>query len=179
MTVNDLLIRPLRWPDDSQPILALCTGFESDTVYDVIAQVDGFKLVERQLNQPLSKNYDLADELDTLPGFERVLVAEYQQHLVGLAAFRPERWNRRANLVHFYLDDKVRGQGIGRQLMLATLAEAQKMGMRALWLETQNVNYAAIQFYQKLDFKLCGLDTSLYDPSQLPGEIALYFAYLF
>ena len=49
-------------------------------------------------------------------------------------------------------------------------------GARCLWLETQNTNYPAIQFYQHVGFRLCGLDESLYDPAG-PGrnEIALFF----
>jgi hypothetical protein len=48
---------------------------------------------------------------------------------------------------------------------------------RCLWLETQNTNYPAIQFYHRAGFRICGLDESLYDP-QGPGrgEVAVYFA---
>lgn len=178
-SVNDLIIRPLRWPDDSRPILKIDTRFETHSVYDVLVQTDGFQLQERKLAEPLSKRYELDDELDTLPAFEQVLVVESAGKLVGLAGFKLERWNRRANLVHFYLDAECRGLGIGRALMQATLQAARNSGMRALWLETQNVNFAAIQFYRRMGFRLCGLDTSLYDPQLIPGEIALYFAYVF
>jgi ribosomal protein S18 acetylase RimI-like enzyme len=33
-----------------------------------------------------------------------------------------------------------------------------------LWLETQNVNYPAVQFYRRMGFRLCGLDETLYRP---------------
>ena len=55
----------------------------------------------------------------------------------------------------------------------------QATAARCLWLETQNVNYPAVQFYLKMGFRLCGLDETLYqpdDPQLLPGEMALYFA---
>ena len=54
---------------------------------------------------------------------------------------------------------------------------ARSAGARCLWVETQNVNYPAIQFYRQVGFQLCGLDESLYDPEG-PGrnEIALFFA---
>lgn len=46
-----------------------------------------------------------------------------------------------------------------------------------VWIETQNINYPAIQFYRKCGFTLCGLDENLYHPKG-PGanEIALFFA---
>jgi hypothetical protein len=41
------------------------------------------------------------------------------------------------------------------------------------------VNYPAVHFYLRMGFQLCGLDETLYrpsDPGLLPGEVALYFA---
>ena len=52
---------------------------------------------------------------------------------------------------------------------------------RCSWLETQNVNYPAAQFYRRLGFRLCGLDETLYRPGipgMLPGEVALYIQQL-
>lgn len=43
----------------------------------------------------------------------------------------------------------------------------QVTAARCLWLETQNVNYPAVQFYLRLGFELCGLDQTLYAPG--PG----------
>jgi ribosomal protein S18 acetylase RimI-like enzyme len=45
-----------------------------------------------------------------------------------------------------------------------------------VWLETQNTNYGAIQFYRRVGFQCCGLDLSLYDTDgPAAGEIALFF----
>jgi hypothetical protein len=45
-----------------------------------------------------------------------------------------------------------------------------------LWLETQNVNFPAIQFYTKLGFQFCGFDTTLYNNSETNlNEVAFYF----
>ena len=38
------------------------------------------------------------------------------------------------------------------------------------------MNYPAVQFYLASGFYLCGLDESFYDPIELPGEFALFFA---
>ena len=52
---------------------------------------------------------------------------------------------------------------------------AQRAGARCLWLETQNVNFSAVNFYLHAGFTLCGLDASLYDPDNLAqAELALF-----
>jgi ribosomal protein S18 acetylase RimI-like enzyme len=60
----------------------------------------------------------------------------------------------------------------------ALAAHAKAAGARCLWLETQNVNYPAIQFYLAHGFYLCGFDESFYDPVELPGEFAFFFSRL-
>lgn len=69
---------------------------------------------------------------------------------------------------------------MGRLLIQAMDERArQEPSIRCLWLETQNINYAAIQFYRRMGFRLCGLDETLYRPGVpglLPGEVAVYFA---
>ena len=77
--------------------------------------------------------------------------------------------------MHLYVDRRQRGRGVGRALLDEVVARARDAGMRALWLETQNVNVPAIRFYRRLGFRLAGLDDSLYDPADVPGEVALFF----
>jgi ribosomal protein S18 acetylase RimI-like enzyme len=103
-------------------------------------------------------------------------VAEIATTLVGVAALKVEAWNRRAVLEHLFIDAPYRGRGIGRTLIADVVRSAQERQARCLWLETQNVNYGAIQFYQRVGFRCCGLDTTLYDSDEpAPGETALFF----
>jgi ribosomal protein S18 acetylase RimI-like enzyme len=96
--------------------------------------------------------------------------------LVGIMALKFEAWNRRAVVWHFYMAPAYRGRGVGRALMDAAADEAQNRNVRCLWIETQNINYGAIQFYERVGFRWCGLDTSLYDPQRVaPEERALFF----
>src|SRR5262249_55920874 len=96
--------------------------------------------------------------------------------LVGFAAARHETWNRRVVVLHLYVAAGHRGRGIGRALIDHLDGFARTVGARCLWLETQNVNYPAIQFYRRLGFRLCGLDESFYDPAgPAAGEVALFF----
>lgn len=97
--------------------------------------------------------------------------------MVGFAATQYTGWNRRAVIWHLYVALDDRGRGVGTRLLSSVEAFARDAGARCLWLETQNVNHAAVRFYLRAGFTLCGLDMSLYDPQGPAGkEVALFFA---
>ncbi len=169
-------IRGLRWPDDRDALLTLDTSFTTDRIYRVVATERWFGLEDSVISPPFHKVYDLTDEVESLPQLDYVVVAELDTRLVGMAGLKFEAWNRRAVLWHLYLDPAYRQRGIGRALIDNVVAAAQEWQARCLWLETQNVNYAAIQFYRQLGFQWCGLDMALYDTEgPAVGEIALFF----
>jgi ribosomal protein S18 acetylase RimI-like enzyme len=169
-------VRSLSWPADRPALLALDTSFVTDRVYQVMHTNRSFTLNAVSVTPPLRKDYLFANEVDTLPAFDHVMVAKIDETLVGVAALKIEDWNRRAILVHFYLAPADRGHGVGRILMNHVTQIAQTQNVRCVWLETQNINYGAIQFYQRVGFQWCGLDTSLYDPhSNATQECALFF----
>ena len=88
-----------------------------------------------------------------------------------------ETWNRRAVLHHLYVTREVRRIGVGQALVTAAIGAARDRNARCVWIETQTVNYGAVQFYRRAGFEWCGLDTSLYDPSQVGfDEVALFFS---
>jgi len=87
-----------------------------------------------------------------------------------------EAWNRRAVLHHLYVTRAVRRIGLGHALVTAAIGAARDRNARCLWVETQTVNYGAVQFYRSMGFEWCGFDTSLYDPSAAGiAEVALFF----
>ncbi len=86
---------------------------------------------------------------------------------------RFEEWNRRAVIAHLYIDARARGQGIGTRLVQELRALAIEHGARQLFVETQNVNFPAVRFYERNGFTLVGLDTSLYEDA---SEMALFLA---
>jgi GNAT superfamily N-acetyltransferase len=158
-----LTLRSLRWPDDREALLALDTSFTTERVYQVVATAMSFVLHETTITPPLHKVYDLTAEVECFPELDHVLIAELDAHLAGVAALSYEASNRRAMLWHLYVGRVYRGRGIGRALIDAMVARAQHYQARCLWLETQDVNYGAIQFYQRAGFQCCGLDLSLDD----------------
>ena len=93
-----------------------------------------------------------------------------------MAALSYEAANRRAILWHLYVGPAYRRQGIGRALIDAMVVRAQHYQARCLWLETQDVNYGAIQFYRRVGFECCGLDLSLDDrEAAATQETAVFF----
>jgi ribosomal protein S18 acetylase RimI-like enzyme len=171
-----IVVRPVRSESDLAAIAQVDTSFSTDTIYRVAREALAFRLVPQQLEQPLVKVYSWSD----LTMHDGLMVACVRDEVVGAAEVLFEKWNSRARIEHLYVSSPHRGQGGGRALVQAIDARARaEPGIRCLWLETQNVNFPAVQFYLRAGFRLCGLDETLYrpgDPGVLPGEVALYFA---
>ena len=165
-------MRLAQLPDDEPGIRAIDTSFATDRVVRVAREGLGFRLSEEAVAPPVTKSYPL----DSLTESDRLFVAPRGSEIVGVAEVEIESWNRRAIVTHLYVSAPHRGRGVGRALIGALSERARRTDARCLWLETQNVNYPAVQFYRRLGFLLCGLDETLYDPVHLPGEIALFFA---
>jgi GNAT superfamily N-acetyltransferase len=156
---------------DTAALAALDTSFVATTEYRVVAEPLGFRLEEHAVPER-TKRYAPPQPGDA----ELVLVADDETRVVGVAALNLEAWNRRGRIEHLYVAAAARGRGIGRALVDRLASRAPGLGVRCLWAETQNVNPAAVAFYPRAGFALCGLDLSLYDPSEQPGEFALFFA---
>ena len=115
--------------------------------------------------------------VDQIPGHDWVSIAEHEHGVAGVAAVTIEAWNRRAVLHHLYVTREVRRSGVGRALVTAAIGAARDQNARCVWVETQTINYGAVQFYRSVDFEWCGVDTSLYDPNDAGvDEVALFFS---
>lgn len=170
-------IRALEWPSDRDAVLAIDTSVILDQVYRLKREGNSFTLEVVEQSPPKTKRYDLAGEEDSIAGAAWARVALHSGKIVGVATMNFAAWNRRARLEHLYVDKLVRGQGVGRRLVEAALAEAKAAEMRCLWVETQTINAPAVEFYQHLGFQWCGFDTSLYDSAYIvPSEEAIFFA---
>jgi ribosomal protein S18 acetylase RimI-like enzyme len=166
-------VRPAQWSRDAAGIQAIDTSFTTDRVYRFGRERGGFGFSLPLLTRaPLTKSYALP-EADPREG---AFVAEIDGAIVGFAQVEPPAWNGRAAVRHLYVSPPYRGQGVGKALLDALAGQARASGTRCLWVETQNVNYPAVQFYLAMGFYLSGLDESFYDPVELPGEFALFFA---
>jgi ribosomal protein S18 acetylase RimI-like enzyme len=172
------VLRRLRPPADIDALETLDTGFTTDRVLRVAHTGRLVELIEVEINPPVEKTYPRADFADDLALADWACVADDAAGIAGLAAIVLEAWNRRARLTHLYVASRARRKGLGRALVEAALTAARARGARCLWVETQSVNYAAVRFYERLGFRWCGFDSSLYDPEVVDArEVALYFAH--
>ena len=171
--VERIEIRPADVEHDAALIRSLDTSFETGTILDVEADARGFRLVEKTIEPPLSKAFDLG-RLDAAHEWERVWLALDGDQAVGVIATQHVMWNRRVIIWHLYVNTTHRARGIGRRLLDTALSAAREAGVRTAWLETTNLNLPGVQAYERLGFQLCGLDTSLYDATASEGEVALF-----
>ncbi len=176
--ISTLALRSFRYPQDADALAKLDTSFTTERIYRPVYGALSFQLREERVDPPLYKRYPLEVENPA----ERVVwdyavIAEEAGETVGFLAAQYTEWNRRVILWHLYVAPSHRRKGVGAKLLEAVEAYARSVRARCLWLETQNINYPAIQFYQRAGFAFCGFDSSLYDQSELEQEeIALFFA---
>ena len=64
------------------------------------------------------------------------------------------------------LNSVLEGQGIGSALMLTAIEEARRDEARKIWLTTTNDNLPAIGFYQRLGFRLTGVNAGAVDEAR-------------
>jgi len=172
-----IALRPLHWPDDRASLLGLDTSFTTDRVFHLQQTNHGFKLDEATAEPPIHKSYSLVDGVDLVPSHDWITIAEHNHGVAGVASMTIEAWNRRAVLHHLYVTREVRRIGLGHALVTAAIGAARDRNARCVWVETQTVNYGAVQFYRSMGFEWCGFDTSLYDPSDAGvDEVALFFS---
>jgi ribosomal protein S18 acetylase RimI-like enzyme len=172
-----IALRPLHWPDDRASLLGLDTSFTTDRVFRLEQTNHGFKLDATAVESPIHKSYSLVDDVDLIRSHDWVTIAEYNHAVAGVASMTIEAWNRRAVLHHLYVTREARRIGVGHALVTAAIGNARDRNARCVWVETQTVNYGAVQFYRSAGFEWCGFDTSLYDPSDAGvGEVALFFS---
>ncbi|MBX3064276.1 MAG: GNAT family N-acetyltransferase [Anaerolineae bacterium] len=85
------------------------------------------------------------------PACTTYLAAE-GDHLIGAAVLR---WDQHeAEIVYIAVAADRRGQGVGKQMIVALMAEARSRGMRAVLVGTANSSIGNIAFYQKCGFRM-------------------------
>ena len=122
--------------------------------------------------KPIEKSERIAS-LDIMRGV--VLCGILLMNINGMALAEPHVWNKSLWVHEFHVAASQRGRGVGRRLMDALVQEASCAGLRTIVCETQNTNAPAIHFYQRLGFRIEGVDLSYYSNDDHPdGEIALF-----
>jgi len=131
-------ISQARWPDDHATAEALFREYVGTLAEDISFQ-----------------NVD--DELAGLPGkYARptgvVLIAHEAEQAAGAVAYRMVEPGV-CEMKRLYVRPESRGGGLGRRLAEAVLAEARRIGYRAMRLDTLPSMAAARALYQTLGFR--------------------------
>lgn len=113
------------------------------------------------------EEYDFPDRLYQ-PHWEKAFAwgiiekEEGREELLACIETCPEEWSNRLMVTELWVHEDFRRQGIGHRLMAVAKEQAAKEHRRAVMLETQSCNTAAISFYEKEGFELIGFDSCCY-----------------
>ena len=89
----------------------------------------------------------------------RTYVAEQRRQIVGTYILKPNQPGSGAHVANaaFIVAARARGQGIGRAMAEHCLAEARRLGFRAMQFNfVISTNVAAIRLWEQLGFKIVG-----------------------
>lgn len=120
-----------------------------------------------RFENPLPESYVKAFEEINADKNNELIVAEMDGAIVGSLqiTFTPSisfQGGRRATVESVRVDEKYRGQGIGRELMLRAIERARETGCVAMQLTTNAERAEAHRFYENLGFKGTHLGMKLY-----------------
>jgi len=139
---------------------------------DLVAVRSLFQEYAESLNFDLDFQ-DFSQELETLPGKYSapkgsILVAKENGETLGCVAVRP-LGSEICEMKRLYVKPAHRGKKVGRELAMAIIEEAKRLGYKAMRLDTVEAMKEASALYWALGFQQ--IDAYYYNP--LPG--AMYF----
>ncbi len=169
-------LREAKFPDDTESIANLDISFTTDKIYAVSCDGDRIDLGVVALSAPITKRFPLDDLAKEDRPWELALVAIDDGRICGFIAAGYQDWNRRLTILHLYVDAPQRKRGIARLLLNRAEKYGRGRGALNMWLETSKLNLPGVRAYRRLGFKLCGVDTTLYEGTPAAGEAALFFA---
>ncbi|MDX1995124.1 MAG: GNAT family N-acetyltransferase [bacterium] len=95
--------------------------------------------------------------------------------MIGIAIAQSQAWNRTLNVWEFHVLPRLRGQGVGTQMMARLIEKAQAARLRVIELETSVSNIPAVRFYRKQGFTIESLDLSYYSNEDVErGDVAIF-----
>lgn len=139
---------------------------------EIIKGAQGYRvdMSRKSFDAPVShypEEYDFPDKLFQ-PHWERacawgiVDTGGGERKLLACIETCPEEWSNRLIVTELWVQQNLRRQGIGHRLMAIAKEQAVLEHRRAVILETQSCNMAAIQFYEQEGFQLIGFDSCCY-----------------
>ncbi|HEX6483811.1 MAG TPA: GNAT family N-acetyltransferase [Ktedonobacteraceae bacterium] len=181
--------------NDAQSLHELDNSFETDRIYSLRVHgqpgqgegdpgmadkpVWAFELVETTVEPSLYKDYckyenSLEDVEAKLGKIDGGYVAFADDEVAGVVLLNVEEWRRVARIEDLIVGRQFRRYGIGSLLLNCASDWARKQGCWAILLETQNVNYPAIQFYLRNGLEVWSIHRHFYPPGPVEHEVAVF-----
>ncbi|HBX68855.1 MAG TPA: hypothetical protein DEH25_05585 [Chloroflexi bacterium] len=173
----EIEIRPAT-NEDIPSLIAFDHSYTSDYVWQMEIQREehqtGVIFREARLPRSVQVRYprspqQLTDDWNQRDG---LLVATTESEIVAYACLMQNMAPQTTWMTDLLVMRRLRRQGIGTALILASQAWALHKTSRRLILEMQPKNYPAIQFAARLGFELCGYNDHYY----ANNDIALFFS---
>jgi GNAT superfamily N-acetyltransferase len=138
-----------------------------------------FELIETPVDPPLYKNYGefettLAEVETKLHNIEGGYIALADGQVAGAVLLNVEEWRSVTLIQDIIVGRQFRRYGIGSLLLNCAADWARKHGCWAIVLETQNINYPAIQFYLRNGLEVWSISQNFYPPGSTEHEVAIF-----
>ncbi|OQY42632.1 MAG: hypothetical protein B6242_15980 [Anaerolineaceae bacterium 4572_78] len=101
-----------------------------------------------------------------------LLVASYQDEIIGFISGMLERWREACVITNLVVHEQTRHKRIGRALLRAMKRIALENTCQQLTTTVQTKNYPAIAFFKKQGFTYCGYNDQYYQN----GDIGIIFS---
>lgn len=181
--------------NDALALHAIDYSFETDRIYTfhvqnrlVRSEIEAsardkaafaFELVETPVDPPFYKNYreyedTLADVEAKLRTIEGGYVALAGGEMAGAILLNVEEWRSVVRVTDLIVGHQYRRYGVGSLLLSCASDWARERGCWAIVLETQTINYPAIQFYLRNGLEVWSINQHFYPPGPLEHEIAVF-----
>jgi GNAT superfamily N-acetyltransferase len=180
---------------DAPALHQLDYSFETDQIYtlrvngklvqndDTLQTLDrpalAYELWETPVDPPLYKSFreyeQKLEEVETrLNSVEGGYVALAGGRIAGAVLLNVEHWRSVAKIEDIIVGRQFRRYGIGTLLLNCASDWARNRGCWAIVLETQNVNYPAIQFYLRNGLEVWSINQHFYPPGSVEHEVAIF-----
>ncbi len=168
-----------------ETLKSLIVGYQANTFFDVTrSEKDSemtFKLQLRDRPTLFNKQWNITHE--KAENYSKICkrdklsigVLDKRNNLVGIAIVEYRDWAKDAYLWELHVDADAQGKGIGRNILASVERNAKDRELRAITLETQTSNPAAVGFYRSAGFNIDGMDIAHYSSNDLKqAEVALF-----
>ncbi len=150
-----------------------------DTLQTLYKPSLAFELWETPVDPPLYKSFreyehKLEEVESRLSSVEGGYVALAGGQIAGAVLLNVEQWRSVARIEDIIVGRQFRRYGIGSLLLNCASDWARNRGCWAIVLETQNVNYPAIQFYLRNGFEAWSVHKHFYPPGPVEHEVAIF-----